>query len=103
MIKKKDLERLKHNSSILYDISKNVRILRLLAWDKSVRSSFFNSKFEKIPRVEYPSFDSSDLKSNLKKVKENLGDTIYDRWLKKKSRSFFSIKTSSSCRIKTIS
>ena len=90
MIKKKDLERLKHNSSILYDISKNVRILRHLAWDKSVRSSFFNSKFEKIPRVEYPSFHSSDLKSNLKKVKESLGDTLYDRWLKKKANDMYS-------------
>ena len=61
MIKKKDFIRIKNNSSKLFEISKHIKILRYLSWDKSVRSTFLNSKSEIIPKVEYPNFDSVDL------------------------------------------
>ena len=68
MIKKKDFLRIKNNSSKLFEISKHIKILRYLSWDKSVRSTFLNSKSETIPKVEYPNFDSVDLRASLKKL-----------------------------------
>ena len=44
MIVKRDLKRIKDNSSKLFEISKQIKILRYLAWDKSVRITFLNSK-----------------------------------------------------------
>ena len=44
MIGKRDLKRIKDNSSKLFEISKQIKILRYLAWDKSVRTTFLNSK-----------------------------------------------------------
>ena len=69
MIGKRDLIRIKNNSSKLFEISKQIRILRYLAWDKSVRATFLNSKSEIIPKIEYPKFDSEELRANLKKLK----------------------------------
>ena len=92
MIKKKDFIRIKNNSSKLFEISKHIKILRYLSWDKSVRSTFLNSKSEIIPKVEYPNFDSVDLRASLKKLKSLNGDTPYDKWLKKKTNDIlFSI------------
>ena len=92
MIKKKDFIRIKNNSSKLFEISKHIKILRYLSWDKSVRSTFLNSKSETIPKVEYPNFDSIDLRASLKKLKSLNGDTPYDKWLKKKTNDIlFSI------------
>ena len=51
MIGKRDLKRIKDNSSKLFEISKQIKILRYLAWDKSVRAEFFHSKSETIPKA----------------------------------------------------
>ena len=66
MIKKRNLIRIKNNSSKLFETSKHIKILHHLSWDKSVRSAFLDSKSETIPKVEYPNFDSVDLRANLK-------------------------------------
>ena len=50
MIGKKDLIRIKDNSFKLFEISKQIKILRYLAWDKSVRTTFLNSKSETMPK-----------------------------------------------------
>jgi hypothetical protein len=75
MIGKRDLKRIKDNSSKLFEISKQIKILRYLAWDKSVRTTFLNSKSQTMPKVEYPKFDSSELRASLKKLKSSNGDT----------------------------
>ena len=72
MIGKRGLKRIKDNSSKLFEISKQIKILRYLAWDKSVRTTFLNSKSQKMPKVEYPKFDSSELRASLKKLKSLL-------------------------------
>tara|TARA_X000000950_G_scaffold270709_1_gene350858 strand:- start:3318 stop:4565 length:1248 start_codon:yes stop_codon:yes gene_type:complete len=90
MIGKKDLTRIKDNSSKLFEISKHIKILRYLAWDKSVRATFLNSKSETIPKVEYPKFDSGELRISLKKLKSLNGDTPYDRWLEEKTNDILS-------------
>ena len=66
MIGKRDLKRIKDNSFKLFEISKQIKILRYLAWDKSVRAEFFHSKSETIPKVDYPKFDSGELRFSLK-------------------------------------
>ena len=90
MIRKRDLIRIKDNSSKLFEISKHIKILRYLAWDKSVRAAFLNSKSEAIPKVEYPKFDFGELRSSLKKLKSFIGDTPYDKWLKEKTNDILS-------------
>ncbi len=91
MIEKRDLIRIKNNSSKLFEISKHIKILRHLSWDKSIRSAFLDSKPETIPKVEYPNFDSVDLRASLKKLKSLNGDTPCDKWLKEKTNDFLSI------------
>ena len=90
MIGKRDFIRIKDNSSKLFEISKQIKILRYLSWDKSVRTEFLNSKSEKIPKVEYPKFDSSELIASLKKLKSLNGDTPYDKWLEDKTTDILS-------------
>ncbi|GIR30602.1 MAG: hypothetical protein CM15mP44_8850 [Candidatus Neomarinimicrobiota bacterium] len=90
MIGKRDFIRIKDNSSKLFEISKQIKILRYLAWDKSVRTEFLNSKSETIPKVEYPKFDSSELRASLKKLKSLNGDTPYDKWLEDKMNDILS-------------
>ncbi len=90
MIGKRDLIRIKDNSSKLFEISKQIKILRYLAWDKSVRAAFFHSKSEIIPKVDYPKFDSGELRDSLKKLKSLNGDTPYDKWLEKKTNDILS-------------
>ena len=90
MIGKRDFIRIKDNSSKLFEISKHIKILRYLAWDKSVRATFLNSKSETIPKVEYPKFDSSELRASLKKLKSLNGDTPYDKWLEDKMNDILS-------------
>ena len=90
MIGKRDLKRIKDNSSKLFEISKQIKILRYLAWDKSVRTTFLNSKSQKIPKVEYPNFDSVELRASLKKLKSLNGDTLYDKWLEDKMNDVLS-------------
>ena len=90
MIGKRDLIRIKDNSSKLFEISKQIKILRYLAWDKSVRTAFLNSKYETIPKIEYPKFDSEELRANLKKLKFLNGDTPYDKWLEEKTNDILS-------------
>ena len=90
MIGKRDFIRIKDNSSKLFEISKHIKILRYLAWDKSVRATFLNSKSETIPKVEYPKFDSIELRASLKKLKSINGDTPYDKWLQSKINDILS-------------
>ena len=77
--------RLKKISGIIFKASKKVRILRSLRWPTTVRLSFFKNKSQKIPLVEYESFDSTDVVSILSKASALYKDSPYDIWLKKKS------------------
>ena len=90
MIGKKDFIRIKNNSSKLFVMSREIKILRSLNWDNSVRSAFFNSKSETIPKVDYPKFDFGDLRANLKDLKSLYGDTPYDKWLEEKTNDILS-------------
>ncbi len=85
MLDKKDSIRIKKISSILYEISKEVKILRHLAWPEAIRHQFFKSKSEKLPEVEYPKFESEEIIYKLKSIENSFGDTNYDEWLKSKA------------------
>ena len=98
MIAKKDSLRIKQISSKLFEISKEVKILRYLSWDESVRYKFFRSKSLKLPEVEYPPFEFEGLIENLQSLGNSFGDTIYDKWLQTKANDILSsIKLLKAC------
>ena len=87
MIGKRDFIRIKDNSSKLFELSKQIKILRYLSWDKSVRTEFLNSKSEKIhkdlpkddPKRRKPDISLANNKLNwmpLINLKEGLLRTI---------------------------
>ena len=86
MLESGDKKRLSEVSEALYSISRKVRILKHISWPGIVRYKFFRSKSEKLPEVEYPHFDSSDIKKRLKLARRQLGDLTQDKWLLRKSR-----------------
>ena len=90
MIAKKDSLRIKQISSKLFEISKEVKILRYLSWDESVRYKFFRSKSLKLPEVEYPPIEFEGLIENLQSLCNTFGDTIYDKWLQTKADDILS-------------
>ena len=52
MLGKVDRVRLKKISELIYNASREVKILRHLNWPVSVRYKFFKSGSEKLPQVE---------------------------------------------------
>ena len=86
MLESGDKKRLSEVSEALYSISRQVRILKHISWPGIIRYKFFRSKSEKLPEVEYPNFDSSDIKKRLKLARRQLGDLPQDKWLLRKSR-----------------
>ena len=86
MLSQKEKTRLKKISNILYSASKDVRILKHLRWPESVRFSFFRSKSEKLPEVNYAPFDESPVIAKLSTGLTLLKDTPFDLWLRKKAK-----------------
>ena len=85
MIGKKDSLRIKQISSELHDISREIKILRHLRWPEDSSYKFFKDKSEKIPIIEYPSFQSDSMIGKLKGIENIYGDTPYDDWLRSKA------------------
>ena len=86
MLESGDKKRLSEVSETLYSISRQVRILGHLSWPKATRYTFFRSGSQKLPEVEYPRFDSSEIKKRLRLARKQLGDLPQDKWLLRKSR-----------------
>ena len=86
MLESGDKKRLSEVSETLYSISRQVRILGHLSWPKAARYTFFRSGSQKLPEVEYPRFDSSEIKKRLRLARKELGDLPQDKWLLKKSK-----------------
>ena len=84
MLKAKERERLSKLSSLIFLASKEIKILRHIAWDKKTRDIFFDKDCKELPVVEYSVFDDSDLKLILSDAKSYIGKTKYDYWLIKK-------------------
>jgi len=84
MLKAKERERLSKLSSLIFLASKEIKILRHIAWDKKTRDIFFDKDCKELPVVEYSVFDNSDLKLILSDAKSYIGKTKYDYWLIKK-------------------
>ena len=85
MLGHEDRQRLRRMSEVLYRVSRRVRILGHLTWPGSVRHKFFRLGSEKLPEVVYPSFDAKEIKGELKRARNQLGDLPLDKWLKRKS------------------
>jgi len=61
---------------------KPIRILRSLSWAPEIGQAFFKSGTQKIPVVEYPKFDGTLTRENIKKAREiGQGDHPVFEWL----------------------
>ena len=98
MIGEKDSLRIKQISSELFDISREIKILRHLRWPEDSNYKFFKNKSEKIPSIEYPTFQSNSMIGKLKDIENLYGDTPYDDWLRTKANDILaSINLLDSC------
>ena len=93
MLNQKEKDRLSKISALIYQGSKQVRILRHLSWSEKVKHDFFDNDCEILPKVTYPLYDESALKAIIADAEKHLHDTKYDLWFKKK---VIDIKKSSS-------
>ena len=84
MLKSKERDRLSKLSNLIFLASKEIKILRHIAWDKKIRDIFFDKGCKELPVVKYSVFDDSDLKLILSDAKSYIGQTKYDYWLIKK-------------------
>ena len=86
MLNSKDKSRLKKASELLYAASSRLRILRFISWPGRVRYMFFRNKGEKLPEVEYESYDPTAVIEHLSQARRLLKDSAYDNWLRKKAK-----------------
>ena len=84
MLKEKEKNRLSKLSELIFMASREVKILRHISWPEEVRINFFKHNSSKIPKVTYPGYNDSDLKSILNQAEQLFRDTKYDDWLRKK-------------------
>ena len=83
MLKEKEKNRLSKLSELIFMASREVKILRHISWPEEVRINFFKHNCSKIPKVTYPGYNDSDLKSILNQAEQLFRDTKYDDWLRK--------------------
>lgn len=82
MTSAKEKERITATADLLYEASKEIRILSHIAWPESHRNKFLRSGGSKMPGVEYPPFDTSETEAILQKARMLIhGDSAVDKWL----------------------
>ena len=81
MLSKSAKNRLNKASDLLYTASRQIRILRSVAWPLKVRTAFFQKKAEALPAVKYEPFDLENVSECISRARAMLEDTVYDTWL----------------------
>lgn len=77
-----DPARIRDTALRLREAESGVRILRNIAWDRSVREEFFARGARELPRVTYPVFDPSPIHLALLEATRGIrGDSAIARWL----------------------
>ncbi len=65
----------------LSDAARDVRILRHVSWDASVREAFFSSGARELPRPEYPHYDASPVLEKITYARALMQTSDADQWL----------------------
>lgn len=82
----------KHNKRIsdlsarLYQASKEIRILKHISWPVEVRQEFFKHKAQRLPEVQYPMFEPSNVIFQVAGIQSELEDTLVDQWLNRQAQ-----------------
>jgi len=73
-------------SDLLYEASKQIRILRNINWERSVKERFFISKKQELPNPVYPSLDLSETRRLIKKIKGKIpSSSPFKNWANDKA------------------
>lgn len=85
----KEQERICNVASLLKQASKSVRILSTIDWSQQVKADFFAHQGQKLPEVEYPSFDDSPIMDIIYEARKNIFPTSsrVDLWLERQSNA----------------
>ena len=78
-------DRLNKAAGLLYTASRQIKILRSVAWPLKVRTAFFQKKAQVLPVVEYEPFDLESVSECISQSQAMLKKTVYDIWLNSKA------------------
>lgn len=87
MTPKKNRERIRTAAGLLYKSTRKIRILTHIAWPQRQRERFLKNGSCKLPKIEYPAFDSADTFDQLAAARRLIhDDSEIDLWLAKSAR-----------------
>lgn len=79
---KKEKQRIRNVSDLLYQASRSLRVLSHLGWDASVKQQFFANHAKALPVVSYDRFDATETLNILEAVRTKItSDSPVDAWL----------------------
>ena len=79
-------QRISDLSARLYQASKEIRIIKHISWPVEVCESFFRSKAQQLPEIQYPRFDPSNELMQVSSIQSELGDAAVDQWLNRQAQ-----------------
>ena len=85
MLSQSAKDRLNKAADLLYTASRQIKILRSVAWPLKVRTAFFQKKAQVLPVVEYEPFDLESVSECISQAQAMLKKTVYDIWLNSKA------------------
>jgi len=74
------IAQIQKHSTTLYEIARPINILNHIGWEPSVKAEFFRHKAQKLPRVDYPSFDAKPVVKQIRSIQQQLSDSVIDGW-----------------------
>ncbi len=78
----RETHRLHALSDELVAVGKNLQVLSQVAWPVSAKQAFFASKAQQLPEVTYSAFDGQPMIAALDSIRQKLGDTPADDWMR---------------------
>lgn len=82
----KEDKRISELSNRLYQASREIRILGHISWPAEIRETFFKQKEQRLPEVEYPQFDATNVLNQVDDIRSQLGDSLIDAWLERQAQ-----------------
>jgi uncharacterized protein (TIGR02421 family) len=85
MAVKKEADRIRHVSDLLYRATQSVRILSHVSWSSDVRKKFFENGARELPIIEHPDFDMSVAINIVSEARRYIKDSKVDVWLNRQA------------------
>lgn len=85
MAVKKESERIRKVSDLLYSATKSIRILSHVSWPGKVREQFFAKGARELPVVKYPDYDSSVPIEIINEARRFIKNTSVDVWFNRQA------------------